>query len=775
MLPLKPMTRAITLALATAPFTLTHAGDWEIAGFVKNETALFTESGQRTGQAEFAGDSAEHDAGEVYKSENTFKLFANKKFGESSSFHAEINLVYDPLAVDGYKDYDAYSQHDYLREFYFDTTVGKTDLRIGKQQVVWGTADGIKLLDIINPTDWREFNQNKMEDSRIPVWMINTTTLIDDTSDVQLIVSQVKENKIPGLTADGDAEQPFLMKGVDTITGKVNGFLNIIPRLTNVATSFTMGATNNMFGKADMNGDQMTDGLVPFSGMSVNLFASLPWAMGADRTLAPSGNPVAPGAVDNVQNFPNFAGNGFVLLNAIAQQGLPTLMQMPGADPYGNHNATNLMTQSGGAWTMAAPTTNTVRWDVKNPQSTFEYMPNASFATFNNSSGNSWLARMMLAPKDQGGMGMRASDLGYASDAQFFAMFHDAAQSEYVRDYPEDTETNFGLRYKKGLKNGFNFSLNYFYGYDSNPAVNLSCRDALTSEPLAHELRRPNAAGQVPNYSDAFAKVIQDDQVNNFYDGTIGVAYNGKRQYYGAFNPMTGSLAAFGDTSHSPNGIVMTLTESLERNHNLGASFDYALDTKALGPVVLRGEFLYKRDEMHPIIDRRLLAIGYLPEALKSQGHDMFKYVLGADITVMTNLMISAQFIQFRNLDFQDQQRTCWTGFAEGQGESFDCSRYTADMPTLHLSNGLQKAQKNKEFVSLFFSKPFGEEQQGRWNNITIAEDTGGFWNRFDIEYSFNDKLIGMFEWNAYWGDEDSMFGQFGKADNVQVGIKYLF
>jgi|GEM_PF-6268773 len=48
-------------------------------------------------------------------------------------------------------------------------------------------------------------------------------------------------------------------------------------------------------------------------------------------------------------------------------------------------------------------------------------------------------------------------------------------------------------------------------------------------------------------------------------------------------------------------------------------------------------------------------------------------------------------------------------------------------MPTLHLSNGLQKAQKNKEFVSLFFSKPFGEEQQGRWNNITfsfLAADT---------------------------------------------------
>ena len=459
----------------------------------------------------------------------------------------------------------------------------------------------------------------------------------------------------------------------------------------------------------------------------------------------------------------------------IAQQGLPTLMQMPGPDPYGNHNATNLMNQSGGPWSMAAPTADTVSWDVRNPKSTFEYMPNASFATFNNSSGNMWLAGMMLAPAEQGGMGMNSADFGYAGDAEFYSMFHGPAQSEYVRDYPDDSEANLGLRFKKSLNNGFNFSLNYFYGYDSNPAVNLSYRDSVSGEKLQHELRRPDTPGRVPNYSDAHATVIQEDELNNFYDGTIGVAYNGQGQYYGAFNPMTGGLAAFGDTTHSPNSITMTLTETLERNHNLGASFDYALDTEALGPVVLRGEFLYKQDEMHPIIDRRLLAIGYLPEALKSEGHDMFKYVLGVDITVLTNLLISTQFIQFRNLDFQDEQRTCWTGFAEGEGVPFDCSRYTADMPTLHLSNGLQKAEKNKEFVSLFFSKPFGEEQEGRWNNITIAEDTGGFWNRFDVEYGFNDNLIGLFEWNTYWGDKDSMFGQFGNADNVQIGIKYLF
>ncbi len=75
-----------------------------------------------------------------------------------------------------YKYHRSYTQNDYLRELYVDTGAGDWDLRIGKQQVVWGTADGIKLLDIINPTDFRELNQNAMEDARIPVWMINAET-----------------------------------------------------------------------------------------------------------------------------------------------------------------------------------------------------------------------------------------------------------------------------------------------------------------------------------------------------------------------------------------------------------------------------------------------------------------------------------------------------------------------------------------------------------------------------------------------------------------------
>lgn len=60
-----------------------------------------------------------------------------------------------------------------LREAYIDTEIGSTFLRLGKQQVVWGQADGLKVLDVINPQSFREFILDDFDESRIPLWMVN--------------------------------------------------------------------------------------------------------------------------------------------------------------------------------------------------------------------------------------------------------------------------------------------------------------------------------------------------------------------------------------------------------------------------------------------------------------------------------------------------------------------------------------------------------------------------------------------------------------------------
>jgi hypothetical protein len=73
-----------------------------------------------------------------------------------------------------------------LRELYVETGVGDTYLTIGKQQIVWGKSDGLKLLDVVNPQDFREFILQDFEDSRIPLWAVNAEVPIRDVV-VQLI------------------------------------------------------------------------------------------------------------------------------------------------------------------------------------------------------------------------------------------------------------------------------------------------------------------------------------------------------------------------------------------------------------------------------------------------------------------------------------------------------------------------------------------------------------------------------------------------------------
>ena len=60
-----------------------------------------------------------------------------------------------------------------LREFYLDASMGRMYLRLGKQQIVWGKTDGLKVLDVLNPQDFREFVLDDFEDSRIPLWSVN--------------------------------------------------------------------------------------------------------------------------------------------------------------------------------------------------------------------------------------------------------------------------------------------------------------------------------------------------------------------------------------------------------------------------------------------------------------------------------------------------------------------------------------------------------------------------------------------------------------------------
>lgn len=74
-----------------------------------------------------------------------------------------------------------------LREIYWQVYAGDLYFKLGKQQLVWGAADGVRLLDALNPQSFREFILDDYEDSRIPVWMANVEIPLSRSGVLQLI------------------------------------------------------------------------------------------------------------------------------------------------------------------------------------------------------------------------------------------------------------------------------------------------------------------------------------------------------------------------------------------------------------------------------------------------------------------------------------------------------------------------------------------------------------------------------------------------------------
>jgi hypothetical protein len=84
------------------------------------------------------------------------------------------------------------------RQVLFDGKIKKVDLKLGLQQVVWGQADGLRVLDVINPLDYREFILEDFLDSRRPLWLVRADIPVEKGS-LQLIwVPYFAPARLPG-------------------------------------------------------------------------------------------------------------------------------------------------------------------------------------------------------------------------------------------------------------------------------------------------------------------------------------------------------------------------------------------------------------------------------------------------------------------------------------------------------------------------------------------------------------------------------------------------
>lgn len=113
-------------------------------------------------------------------------------------YHGDTNWQLDALARARYEDRlepDSESKLE-LREFILSREADDYSLKLGRQQVVWGKTDGLRLLDVINPLELREFILVRYSDSRIPLWMVNALWYPGDDTVQALVIPDIRHHRL---------------------------------------------------------------------------------------------------------------------------------------------------------------------------------------------------------------------------------------------------------------------------------------------------------------------------------------------------------------------------------------------------------------------------------------------------------------------------------------------------------------------------------------------------------------------------------------------------
>lgn len=131
------------ILLATSVFSQTDENKIQFSGFVDTYHAVRTKS-----------------PNDFMSSRTRFRGELQKAFGKSSMF-ISFNLNQNSLL----KELNGFE----LREAYFDYATSNWNLRAGRQLIIWGAADGLRITDLVSPMDLTEFLARDYDDIRMPV------------------------------------------------------------------------------------------------------------------------------------------------------------------------------------------------------------------------------------------------------------------------------------------------------------------------------------------------------------------------------------------------------------------------------------------------------------------------------------------------------------------------------------------------------------------------------------------------------------------------------
>lgn len=164
---MKKIITALTIILTVSAFSV-KAQTADFTGFMRNYTGVL------------------YNSGDLSILQNTFNLDVSKT-GDKIAF--KVN----PLLYHYWSD----SLDLKLREAYVDLYFDNFDIRIGKQQVVWGKADGVFITDVVSPLNLTEFLLPDFDEIRTGVNAVKFDYYLGNSTIELIWISQFTPTVMP--------------------------------------------------------------------------------------------------------------------------------------------------------------------------------------------------------------------------------------------------------------------------------------------------------------------------------------------------------------------------------------------------------------------------------------------------------------------------------------------------------------------------------------------------------------------------------------------------
>ncbi|MGM0594736.1 MAG: DUF1302 family protein, partial [Pseudomonadota bacterium] len=174
---------------------------WQLGGaFILGSSWNYAHSAPQQGEPDYRG---------LSRLRGKLNLQLDADLSERWAMRLGSHAWYDAAyAINDRSDYpeavlDEYESELELGEAWLRGRLGsRTDLKLGRQIVVWGKSDNIRVTDVLNPLDNREPGMVDIEDLRLPVGMARLDYYVGDWGLSAMAIPEIRFNKNPPYGAE---------------------------------------------------------------------------------------------------------------------------------------------------------------------------------------------------------------------------------------------------------------------------------------------------------------------------------------------------------------------------------------------------------------------------------------------------------------------------------------------------------------------------------------------------------------------------------------------